>query len=55
MNQLAEIGLTEEVVRPFARMTAQVITQDELQKVGEEVTQASRSSVITWWVGNIRL
>jgi hypothetical protein len=52
MKELAEIGLTEEAVRPFARMTAQLITQDELQKVGLEVTDASRSSVITWWINN---
>jgi hypothetical protein len=55
MNQHAEIGLTEEVVRPFARLTAQLITQDELKKVGMDVTEASRSSVITWWVNKYLL
>ena len=55
MNQLAEIGLTEEAVRPFARVTAQLITQDELQRLGVEVTDGSRSSAITFWFHNILL
>ena len=46
MKQLTEIGLTEEVVRPFARMTAHLITQDELQKLGRDVKDGSKN---TFW------
>jgi hypothetical protein len=52
MKQLTEIGLTEEVVRPFARVTAHLMTQDELQGLGCDVTSVSSSDVWTFWFQN---
>lgn len=47
MQEQNESGIVTEVVRPFARQTARLITQDELQKFGLDVGQTNYQSVFT--------